>query len=339
VSARAAQRLNLWIITARLTPPARRLHLMLHTIRHLLEMIRFSHTLFALPFALLAAVMAWTTPIQITHHSPVTTRHVLPSFRWQHLAGILICMVAARSAAMAFNRLADRSLDAANPRTKMRHLPAGLLSLGSVIAFTLVSSVLFVLGTLLFLPNPLPLVLSIPVLLFLLGYSYAKRFTALAHFWLGAALMLAPVSVWIALRGDILLTHPADLWPALFLGAAVLTWVAGFDIIYACQDADFDRQAQLRSIPASLGVPGALRLAALCHFATVTLFVALPLACPAVPLGWIYGSGVAAVAALLAYEHLLVRPDDLTQVNVAFFNINAVISLGLLVIATIDLLT
>jgi len=310
---------------------------MLRTIRHLLELIRFSHTLFALPFALLAAVMAWTTPTTTTHHSSLTTTP--PPFHWQHLLGVVICMACARSAAMAFNRLADRRIDAENPRTKMRHLPAGLLSTGSVMAFTLGSSLLFIAGTLLFLPNRLPLALSIPVLLLLLGYSYAKRFTALAHFWLGTALMLAPVSVWIALRGEILLTNPADILPAVLLGAAVLAWVAGFDIIYACQDADFDRQARLRSIPAALGVLGALRLAAMCHLATLLLLAALPLVCPHVPLGWIYGSGVAIVAALLVYEHLLVRPDDLTRVNVAFFNINAVISLGLLVVGAIDLLT
>src|SRR6188474_1891282 len=147
---------------------------MLRTARHLLEMIRFSHTLFALPFALLAALMAWTTPT--THHSPLTT-HSPPPFHWLHLLGILLCMVAARSAAMAFNRLADRRLDAANPRTKMRHLPAGTLSVGSVAAFTLVSSLAFIAGTLLFLPNWLPIALSVPFLLFLLGYSFAKRFT------------------------------------------------------------------------------------------------------------------------------------------------------------------
>jgi 4-hydroxybenzoate polyprenyltransferase len=303
---------------------------MLRTIRHLLEMIRFSHTLFALPFALLAAVMSWTTPIGFDHAPP--------PFRWQHLAGILVCMVAARSAAMAFNRLADRRIDAENPRTKMRHLPAGLLSLGSVIAFTLASSLLFVAGTLLFLPNWLPLALSIPVLLFLLGYSYAKRLTALAHFWLGAALMLAPVSAWIALRGEAVLADPIDLVPAVLLGAAVLAWVAGFDIIYACQDAEFDRQARLRSIPAALGVLGALRLAALCHLATLALLALLPILCPTVPLGWVYAAGVAAVAVLLIYEHLIVRPDDLTRVNVAFFNINALISLGLLVVGAVDLL-
>ena len=302
----------------------------MQTLRHILEMIRFSHTVFALPFALLAALMAWTTP---------TPAGPPPAFRWQHLLGILVCMVAARSAAMAFNRLADRRIDAENPRTKSRHLPAGLLSTGSVVLFTLLTSLAFVAGTLLFLPNVLPLYLSVPVLLFLLGYSFAKRFTSLAHFWLGVALMLAPVSAWTAIRGEVLLSHPLDLLPALLLGAAVLAWVAGFDVIYACQDADFDRQAKLRSIPATLGVPGALRLAAVCHLVTILLLAALPWLCPQVPLGWIYGIGVAVVAVLLAYEHLLVRPNDLTRVNIAFFNINAVISLGLLVVGAIDLLT
>src|SRR5437762_2508483 len=144
---------------------------MFRTVRHILEMIRFSHTLFALPFALLAAIMAWTTPVA------VGGQHIL--FRWQDLIGILICMVAARSAAMAFNRLADRTVDAENPRTKSRHLPAGILSVGSVVVFTAISSLVFVAGTILFLPNRLPLILSIPVPLFLLAYSYTKRFTAM----------------------------------------------------------------------------------------------------------------------------------------------------------------
>ncbi len=304
---------------------------MLRTIRHLLEMIRFSHTLFALPFALLAAVMAWTTPLA-GGSSP-------PPFQWLHVAGILLCMVAARSAAMAFNRLADRRIDAENPRTRMRHIPAGLLSVGSVIAFTLISSALFVAATLLFLPNWLPLALSLPVLLFLLGYSYAKRFTPLAHFWLGAALMLAPVCAWIAIRGEVLLMLPGDLLPALVLGGAVLAWVGGFDIIYACQDADFDRRSRLRSIPATLGLLSALRLAAACHFATLVLLALLPWLCPQVPLGWVYGLGVATVAVLLVYEHALVRPDDLTRVNAAFFNVNVIISVGLFAVGAIDLLT
>ncbi len=301
---------------------------MLTVVRHTLEMIRFSHTLFALPFALLAAVMAWATPAADGTHL---------RFEPWHLAGILVCMVGARSAAMAFNRLVDRGFDAENPRTKMRHLPAGLLSVSTVLLFTAAASGLFIAGTLLFLPNWLPLALSLPVLLFLLGYSYAKRFTSLAHFWLGVALMLAPVCVWIALRGQLLLAHPADVFPAVILGGAVLAWVAGFDIIYACQDADFDRGARLRSIPAALGVLGALRLAAVCHLVTLGLFALLPLACP--QLGWIYAAGVAAVSVLLLYEHALVKPNDLTRVHLAFFNINVVISMGLFIVGTIDLLT
>ena len=303
---------------------------MLRTIRHLLEMIRFSHTLFALPFALLAAVMAWTTPL------PGAT--VPPAFRWLHLLGILICMVGARSAAMAFNRLVDRQIDTDNPRTKMRHLPAGTLSVASVWAFTAASSLLFVAGTLLFLPNWLPLALALPVLVFLLGYSYTKRFTLLAHFWLGAALMLAPVCAWIAIRGEVLLGQPADLLPALILGGAVLAWVAGFDIIYACQDAEFDRKSHLKSVPAALGIVGALRLAAASHLLTLVLLAILPWLCPQVPLGWIYGLGIAAVALLLLYEHALVRPDDLTRVNAAFFNVNVIISVGLFVVGAVDLL-
>jgi len=304
---------------------------MLRTVRHILEMIRFSHTLFALPFALFAAIMAWTTP--------ASGGNSAPAFRWRDLVGILVCMVAARSAAMAFNRLADRGVDAENPRTKSRHLPAGILSVGSVIVFTIISSLVFIAGAILFLPNRLPLIVSLPVLLFLLAYSYTKRFTALSHFWLGAALMLAPVCVWIALRGEYLMANPLDCSPALLLGAAVLTWVAGCDIIYACQDVAFDRAARLKSIPATLGIHGALRLAAICHLLTLAFLAALLLVCPQVPLGWIYGVGVGAVGVLLVYEHLVVRPDDLTRVNVAFFNVNAIISIGLLVVGAIDLLT
>lgn len=299
------------------------------TIRQLLEMIRFSHTIFALPFAMLAAAMAWVAPTSDGQHIP---------FRWSHLLGILICMVGARSAAMAFNRLADRKIDAENPRTKTRHIPAGILSVQSVVLFTLASSAIFVAGTLLFLPNILPITLCLPVLGFLLAYSYTKRFTSLAHFWLGASLMLAPVCAWIALRGEVLFSRPLDILPAVLLGAAVLLWVSGFDMIYACQDFAFDSSAQLRSIPARLGIVGALRLAAACHLAMIGLLVALPLACPHLGLGWIYGCGIAAVAVLLIYEHSLVSPNDLTRVNVAFFNVNAIVSIGLFIIGTIDLL-
>ena len=300
---------------------------MLRRLRQILEMIRFSHTLFALPFALLAAVMAWTA----------NARGEPPrAGRWQELLGIVLCMVMARSAAMAFNRVVDWRLDARNPRTKARHIPSGTLSVKSVAVFAIVCSVGFVLSTLLFLPNRLPVHLSVPVLAFLLAYSFTKRFTAAAHFWLGAALMLAPVSTWIALRGQQVLENPADLLPALVLGTAVLLWVSGFDIIYACQDVEFDVVAGLHSVPARIGVPVALRLAAACHAGMVVLLIALPWVYPA--LGWIYSVGIAGVAVLLAYEHWLVRPDDLTRVNVAFFQVNVVVSIGLFLVGSLDLL-
>ena len=178
-------------------------------------------------------------------------------------------MVTARSAAMAFNRLADRQIDALNPRTKMRHLPSGTLSVRRVWAFTILCSLGFVLGTLLFLPNWIPLAASLPVLLFLFGYSYAKRFTLLSHVWLGIALALAPSAAWVVLRAEI-------AWPPIVLSAAVTLWVAGFDIIYACQDYAFDVSMRLHSIPARLGIVGALRLAAACHFAMLVLLAVLP---------------------------------------------------------------
>jgi 4-hydroxybenzoate polyprenyltransferase len=190
---------------------------MLTVTRRLLELVRFSHTLFALPFALLSAALAW-------YREGV--------FRVVDLVGIVLCMAFARSAAMAFNRLADRRLDALNPRTAGRHLPAGTLSVATVGSFTLICSAGFVASTVLFLvrpePNYWPLYLSAPVLLFVCLYSLTKRFTALAHFWLGASLMLAPLSAWIAIRGL------ADLRTPLLIGGAVFFWVAGFDILYAC---------------------------------------------------------------------------------------------------------
>ena len=288
---------------------------------HLLELIRFSHTLFAMPFALLSALMAWT--LNAKSDPPI-------AWRWQELLGIVLCILCARSAAMAFNRLADRNYDAANPRTKMRHIPQGLLSVNAVALFAVISAAGFVASTLLFWPNHWPLYLSLPVLAFLLGYSYTKRFTSLAHFWLGMALMLAPIAAWIAVRGEL-------SWAPVILGAAVLLWVSGFDIIYACQDAEYDRQAGLHSVPVRLGVAGALRLAAVCHLGTVILLLILPLVFPY--FGGLYWGGCAGVAALLAYEHWLVRPDDLSRVNAAFFHVNWVISIGLLVVGACDLLT
>lgn len=289
-------------------------------IRHFLEMVRFSHTIFALPFALFSAVLAWHQKDQ--------------GFSWIELAGILLCMAFARSAAMAFNRLVDRDVDAQNPRTAGRHLPAGLLSVRSVVVFLIVCAAGFIASSALFLyaepPNPWPLWLAVPVLLFLLAYSWTKRFTALAHFWLGTALLLAPVAAWIAIRG----MH--ELQIPLVLGLAVCAWVAGFDIIYACQDADFDRQARLYSIPARLGVARALRIAFVCHVTMLVLLAVLyVLASP--PLGYIYLAGLGVVTVLIVYEHALVRPNDLTRVNQAFFNVNAIISVGLFVLLLVEI--
>ncbi|HEY0980677.1 UbiA-like polyprenyltransferase [Schlesneria sp.] len=286
---------------------------MLSQIRHLLELIRFSHTVFALPFALLSAALAWRMP-----DSP---------FSWVHLLGIVLCMIFARSAAMAFNRIVDRKFDAENPRTQKRHLPAGLLKLSTVVLFTLVSSAGFVASTLLFLPNPWPLRLSVPVLLFLMGYSYAKRFTVLCHYWLSAALMLSPLAAWIAIRGEVAVI------PAL-LSAVIFFWVGGFDILYACQDADYDRERNLFSIPSRWGIRTALRIALISHLLTIASLFAV----------WHFGGlgmpflvGIIAVSGLLLYEHSLVTPADLTKVNIAFFNVNAVVSLGLLAIGLADI--
>lgn len=286
---------------------------MFQKLRHLLELIRFSHTVFALPFALLAAVIAWHLP-----DSP---------FRWSQFWGILACMVFARSAAMAFNRVVDWRIDASNPRTAMRHIPAGLLSLPAVVTFTIICSIGFVASTLLFLPNRLPIVLSVPVLLFLLGYSYAKRFTIWCHYWLSTALMLSPLATWIAIRGEVALT------PAM-LSAVIFFWVGGFDILYACQDAEYDRANQLFSIPSRWGIPVALRIALVSHLLTI---VALFLLWHFAGLGIVFLIGISGVALLLMYEHWLVRPTDLSRVNLAFFNVNAVVSLGLLVVGLADL--
>lgn len=283
---------------------------MLARLRLLLELIRFSHTIFALPFALLSAVLAWRGQ----------------TVRWQELVGILLCMLFARSAAMAFNRLIDRDIDAENPRTAGRHIPAGLISVRAVTIFTLLTSLAFIASTLLFLPNRWPLYLAVPVLLFLLGYSYAKRFTIWCHYWLSTALMLSPLAAWIAIRGSL------SLEPIL-LGAVVFFWVGGFDIIYACQDVHFDQDKRLSSIPSRWGIKKALRFAMFSHFMTIVcLFSLWYVAALGIP----FLIAVLAVAGLLIYEHLLVNPDDLGRVNLAFFHVNAVISIGLFFVGLID---
>ena len=293
-------------------------------IRQLLELVRFSHTVFALPFALLAAVLAWRDPSS--------------GFAWHQLCGIVLGMVTARSAAMSFNRLVDRRLDAENPRTTTRHLPSGLLSVGQVGFFTLVCSVAFVASTLVFLlgeePNWWPVRLAVPVLLFLLGYSYAKRFSSLCHYWLAVALMLSPLCVWVAIRGPSIGTL-ADLAIPATLAAVIFFWVGGFDIIYACQDLEHDRSVGLFSVPARLGLRAALRVAMASHAVTIGCLFGL---CWVAELGPVFFCGVAAVSGLLAWEHWLVRPDDLSRVGLAFFQINALISLGLFAVGLVDVL-
>lgn len=284
-----------------------------------LSLIRFSHTVFALPFALTSAALAWKRAGRI---------YVL------EVVGILLCMVFARSTAMAFNRIVDRHYDAANPRTAGRHLPSGDLSVLAVWLFTAFSAIAFVASTLLFLPlgNVWPLYLSLPVLVFVCAYSLTKRFTALCHFWLGVSLFLAPVAAWIAIRG---IPEGSEFVEPLLLGSAVLFWVAGFDILYACQDVDFDRKAKLYSVPALLGVPTALRVAAICHVGMLCLLIAL--SCISSDLHNIFGFGLIPIGFLLAYQHSLVRPDDLSRVNQAFFQVNALISFGLLLLVLVQL--
>ncbi|HEY2783954.1 MAG TPA: UbiA-like polyprenyltransferase [Fimbriiglobus sp.] len=291
---------------------------MTSTVRKLFELIRFSHTVFALPFAFTSAALAWRTE---------------GVFRPADAVGILLCMVFARSFAMAVNRLTDRHFDRQNPRTAARHLPAGTLQVTTVVLFTAFCAAAFVASTLIFLdrepPNPWPLYLSGPVLLFVAGYSWTKRFTSLSHVWLGAALALAPVAAWIAVRGVSELLVPS------LLGGVVLFWVAGFDILYACQDAAFDRGTGLHSVPARFGIAASLRIAAASHAIAFLLLVVLYAASP--QLGGVYLAGVAGVGALLVYEHAIVRPDDLSRVNRAFFQVNAIVSLGLFAVVIVQL--
>lgn len=290
----------------------------LKQIRMFLEMIRFSHTLFALPFALAGAVLAWRA-----------TDRTKPFEIFIDIAGIIPCMVLARTWAMAINRLADRKIDAANPRTEKRHLPAGLLSVQAVTWFAIFSATGFVIATIHFWvwnDNLWPLILSVPVLLFIAGYSFTKRFTALCHVWLGLSLMLAPVAAWLAITGSI-------SWTPVVLGLAVLFWVTGFDILYATQDVDFDTKAKLHSIPAALGVKNALRVAFLSH---ICMIICLLLLYYIAGLGMIYLVGIVLVACLLCYEHAIVKPTDLSRVNQAFFMVNGVISVGMLAIIILD---
>jgi 4-hydroxybenzoate polyprenyltransferase len=272
-------------------------------------MVKFSHTVFALPFAFLSAVLA---------------ARGLPDAAT--CAKILVAMVAARSAAMAHNRLADRSLDAANPRTASRALPAGRLSVGFARVFLAVSIVVFLAAAASL--NRATLLLSPVALGLLLLYAYTKRFTALSHLVLGLCLALAPVGAWIAVRGSL------ERLPVL-LGLAVLFWTAGFDVIYALQDEEFDRRAGLRSIPARLGARGALIVSAAFH---AVMLVLLFLVWRLSGSGLLFGLGILVTAAALVYQHAIVRPGDLSRVNAAFFTANGFVSVALGALGIADVL-
>ena len=266
------------------------------------RMVKFSHSIFALPFALASGVLAARA------HS--TT--------WDQWVLIVVCMVCARSAAMGFNRVVDRDVDARNPRTAIRELPSGQVSLRAAIAFTTLAAVSFVVSASVL--HPLCGWLSPVALLIVCGYSLGKRFTSLVHLWLGAALGLAPIAAWIAITGGIALT------PVL-LAFAVATWVAGFDILYSLQDEAFDKAAGLRSIPAAIGQAMAMKVSSMLHVLTVLALAALPLL---EPLRWPYWVGLVAIAMVLAYEHHLVKPGDISKIDKAFFDLNGYISLGFL---------
>jgi 4-hydroxybenzoate polyprenyltransferase len=272
-------------------------------IRTTLEMIKIEHTLFALPFALLGAVLA---------------ARGLPAV-WQ-LLWITVAMVGARSAAMAFNRIADHKYDAANPRTRGRAIPSGALSLKFAWAFTLASAALFFVAAAML--NRLTLWLAPVALASVLFYSYTKRFTSLSHLVLGWCLAIAPTGAWIAVRGAI------DSPVPLLLSLVVLLWTAGFDVLYACQDYDFDRAAGLRSIPARIGIARALWVSRLLHAAAFAALVALYLTASPGAFALI---GLAATGALLVYQHSLVRADDLSRLNAAFFTTNAFVSVILFI--------
>lgn len=271
---------------------------LLRKTRTTLEMIKWEHSIFALPFALTATVLA---------------AHGMPD--WRTLAWILVAMVAARSCAMAFNRWADADLDAANPRTRNRAIPAGLLSRQFVLGFTVLMALVFVLAAAQL--NRLTLYLSPAVLVVLLGYSYMKRLTRWSHLVLGLALGLAPTAAWIAVRGSL----DARI---LVLTVAVTLWVAGFDVLYACQDFDHDRATGLHSLPQAIGVPAAFWAARSMHIAMLGLLAWFGLLFSFGRAGWL---GIAAVSLLLAYEHSLVSPRDLRRLNAAFFTMNGVIAM------------
>ncbi len=281
-------------------------------VHDLLEMIKFSHTIFAFPFALMGVVFA-----SLASGRAPSVGQVF----W-----VCLAMVGARTAAMSLNRIIDAGIDKDNPRTAGRHIPAGRISRLEAWLFVAAAVALLLLSA--WMLNPLCFYLAPVALGFFVLYAYCKRFTSFAHIVLGICLAAAPIGAWIALRGDI-------GWPVLALGLAVLFWVAGFDIFYALQDVEFDRSKGLHSIPVRLGVKNAILLGKVFHGLMVAFLLIIPLG---LPLGWIYYLGLAVVSGLIAYEHQLVKPDDLSRLDAAFFNMNGYISVTIFLFTLVDAL-
>ncbi len=278
-------------------------------LKTILEDIKIQHTVFALPFALMSAFIA--------------SNGVPPS---QKLLWILLAMVGARSSAMSFNRVIDVDYDMENPRTKERALPKGRIRKSHYILFLLLSAILFLFSCMML--NRLALILSPVALLIVCFYSYTKRFTIFSHFFLGLSLSLAPIGAWVAIREEISIV-------SIVLGLAVIFWLAGLDIIYSCQDIEFDKSHGLFSFPARLGIAKALKLSALFHTIMILLLFSLIFLGN---LGLFFIIGVVLIAGLLLYEHSIVQPDDLSRGNVAFFNVNGIISIGLMLMTIVDII-
>ncbi|HET6994893.1 MAG TPA: UbiA-like polyprenyltransferase [Chitinophagaceae bacterium] len=302
-------------------------------VKNYLSLIKFSHTIFAMPFALIGFFLAFKTyfkglsmenyefKIWFTNGHPNRLNWIL-LFKF---VLVILCMVFARSAAMAFNRYLDRSFDAQNPRTAIREIPAGILKANSVLLFTIISCILFIVCT--FFINWLCFLLSPIALLVVLGYSYTKRFTPLCHLILGLGLSLAPIGAYLAVSGRF------DVLPILF-SLAVIFWVSGFDIIYALQDEEFDRSQKLYSIPASLGKAKALRVSELLHACSAAAVVAAGIYGS---FGWLYWIGVAVFAGMLIYQHSIVKPNDLKRVNLAFMTANGIASVVFAIFVIADI--
>jgi 4-hydroxybenzoate polyprenyltransferase len=288
------------------------------TIGKYLSLVKFSHTIFAMPFAMTGFFLG-------VQQNP-------DGFSWRLLGLVLLCMVFARTAAMAFNRWLDRDIDSENPRTQVREIPSGAISPASALGFVIANCVLFVVTT--FFINPLCFWLSPVALAVVLGYSYTKRFTWLCHLVLGVGLGLAPVGAYLAVTGQF-------AWTPVLYGFAVLTWVAGFDIIYALQDEEFDKDRQLYSIPVLLGKPNALRFSEALHMITAALMLSagyLAYTTATGGLGILMGIGTVVFLGLLFYQHTLVKPNDLSKVNMAFFTTNGIASVVFGVLMVTDLL-